>query len=314
MMHRPVPEASLRNHFAALALERAEAMRNAPDMLQRCWPQAQVVLIDAAGRCAGDEAGPQTWYGEALGAEALAAASFLGHNPGQPAWFALPLAQFPAHLQAPSHWVDLWHAAAHWSRFDSAVYAYAKALLLWQMRARFCGTCGAPTRAERAGHCMRCSNPDCDQPQFPRTDAAIIVRVQRGTRVLLGRQASWAKGRWSALAGFVEPGESLEDAVRREVDEEVGVALDAVQYHSSQPWPFPGALMLGFQAEARSESLRVGDELEAARWFEADELVQEIQAGQAILPPPISVSRQLIEDWLQSHLGRGAVERLRQLT
>lgn len=309
-----ISEASLRNHFAALALERDEALRNAPQALRASWPQAQVMMIDAAGRCAGDDAGPYCWDGETLGDQVLEAASFLGRNRGQPAWFALPLAQLPTHLEPPSRWVDLWHAAAHWSRFDSAVFAYAKALLLWQMRARFCGTCGAPTRPERAGHCMRCSNPDCDLPQFPRTDAAIIVCVQRGARVLLGRQASWAAGRWSALAGFVEPGESLEDAVRREVDEEVGVALGAVQYHSSQPWPFPGALMLGFQAQARSDVLRLGDELEAARWFEADELVQAVRAGEASLPPAISISRQLIEDWLASHLGRGVVERLRGVT
>lgn len=313
-MRQSMPEASLRNHFAALALERAEALRQTPQALQACWPQAQVILIDAAGRCAGDAAGPHGWRGGMLGEAALQAATFLGRNPGQAAWFALPAEQFPAWRQAEPDWIDLRQAAAHWSRFDSALFAYAKALLLWQRQARFCGACGAATRVERAGHCLRCSNPDCGLPQFPRTDAAIIVRVQYETRILLGRQASWVKGRWSVLAGFVEPGESLEDAVRREVDEEAGVALSAVQYHSSQPWPFPAALMLGFEARARAETLRLGDELEAARWFEADALVQAVGSGEVILPPAISVSRQLIEEWLQSHLGRGAVERLRRVT
>src|SRR5690606_6523800 len=111
-----------------------------------------------------------------------------------------------------------------------------------------------------------------------------IVLVKNGNRALLGRQRSWPKKRWSTLAGFVEPGESLEDAVRREVDEEAGVRLDAVDYHSSQPWPFPGALMVGFHATASDPTIRVGDELEDARWFRDTELVAAIGAGQVQLP------------------------------
>ena len=128
--------------------------------------------------------------------------------------------------------------------------AYARALSIWRSRHRYCGACGAPLVAVRAGHALRCTNGACAQESFPRIDPAIIVLVCDGERALLGRQASWPPGRYSTLAGFVEPGESLEDAVAREVFEETGVPVHDVRYHSSQPWPFPSSLMVGFQASA----------------------------------------------------------------
>ena len=136
--------------------------------------------------------------------------------------------------------------------------------------------------------------------------------VSDGDRALLGRQRSWPERRWSTLAGFVEPGESLEDAVRREVGEESGVTLDSVRYHSSQPWPFPGALMVGFRAVAEDPRIRVGEELEDARWFAARDLVAAIRSDAVRLPPPISISRRLIEDWLVETLGQAALAELPQ--
>jgi NAD+ diphosphatase len=136
---------------------------------------------------------------------------------------------------------------------DSAsLLAYARALTLWRGRHRYCGVCGAPNQPARAGPVMRCSR--CDNETFPRLDPAIIVLVTdaSGDRALLGRQAAWPAGRYSTIAGFVEPGESLEDAVEREVLEETGVQVGDVGYHSSQPWPFPSSLMLGFHAVART--------------------------------------------------------------
>ena len=180
---------------------------------------------------------------------------------------------------------------------EAALLAYARALSVWRTRQRYCGACGAPTVPQRAGHCMRCSNEGCAHEFFPRLDPAIIVLVTDGERALLGRQATWAPGRYSTIAGFVEPGESLEDAVAREVMEETGVPVSGARYDSSQPWPFPASIMIGFRAWARPGSpVRVNGELEHARWFTR----QEIRAGGApFLPFAHSISHRLIVTWLE---------------
>lgn len=180
---------------------------------------------------------------------------------------------------------------------EAGLLAYARAMVLWRRRHRHCGACGSPTAAVSAGHVMQCTDPACGAEQFPRLDPAIIVLVTDGRRALLGRQGSWPAGRYSTIAGFVEPGESLEDAVAREVLEETGVTVTESVYHSSQPWPFPASLMLGFMARASSESVpRADEELEDARWFSRE----DIAAGRPGLPPPQSVSFRLIEDWYDS--------------
>jgi NAD+ diphosphatase len=180
---------------------------------------------------------------------------------------------------------------------DSAsLLAYARALALWKARHRHCGVCGAPNVPARAGHVMRCSRTGCGTEAFPRLDPAIIVLVtdSTGERALLGRQASWAAGRYSTIAGFVEPGESLEDAVIREVDEETGVLVGDVEYVASQPWPFPSSLMLGFRAVARTHEITLRDgELEDARWFTR----ADIAAGHPALPPAGAISARLIDGW-----------------
>jgi len=183
---------------------------------------------------------------------------------------------------------------------DSAsLLAYARALALWHGRHRHCGVCGAPNLPARAGHVMRCSR--CGNETFPRLDPAIIVLItdRTGDRALLGRQASWPAGRYSTIAGFVEPGESLERAVAREVMEETGIEVDEVTYHSSQPWPFPSSLMLGFTARATTTEIRVDPgELETARWFGKDWLLAHADDDEFRLPRRDSIARRLIEDWL----------------
>jgi NAD+ diphosphatase len=179
---------------------------------------------------------------------------------------------------------------------EAGLLAYARALSIWRSRQRFCGACGAPTEPVRAGHGLRCSRASCAQEAFPRLDPAIIVLVTDGERALLGRQPGWPPGRYSTIAGFVEPGESLEDAVAREVMEETAVEVTDVCYDSSQPWPFPSSLMVGFRASAPPGSeVRVTGELEHARWFTR----AEIHGGAAGLPPVHSISRRLIGEWLQ---------------
>ncbi|MBS0581328.1 MAG: NAD(+) diphosphatase [Proteobacteria bacterium] len=178
----------------------------------------------------------------------------------------------------------------------AGLLAYARALALWRARQRYCGACGTPTVPSHAGHCLVCADPACAQQYFPRIDPAIIVLVSDGERALLGRQPSWPARRVSTIAGFVEPGESLEDAVVREVVEETGVQVANVRYDSSQPWPFPSSLMLGFFATAKPGSLvRLGGELEEARWFTRE----EITSGAALAPPSQSISWRLIETWLK---------------
>jgi NAD+ diphosphatase len=179
---------------------------------------------------------------------------------------------------------------------EAALLAYARALSVWRTRTHHCGVCGAPTAPTRAGHCLTCTNAGCAEEFFPRLDPAIIVLVSDGERALLGRQASWPPRRYSTIAGFVEPGESLEDAVAREVEEETGVTITSARYDSSQPWPFPSSLMLGFQARAAPGSaVRVGGELEDARWFTRAQLA----AGEALTPPSHSISWRLISGWLE---------------
>lgn len=179
---------------------------------------------------------------------------------------------------------------------EAGLLAYARALSIWRSRQRFCGVCGSPAAPERAGHVIRCTNVLCRHEFFPRLDPAIIVLVTDGEHALLGRQATWPPGRYSTIAGFVEPGESLEDAVAREVMEETAVSVTSARYHSSQPWPFPSSLMIGFQATAAPGSpVRVNGELEAAAWFSR----QQIESGVALLPPEHSISYRLITAWLQ---------------
>jgi NAD+ diphosphatase len=143
---------------------------------------------------------------------------------------------------------------------------------------------------------MVCTSSSCASEFFPRIDPAIIVLVTAGTKALLGRQQSWPAGRYSTLAGFVEPGETLEEAVAREVHEETGVSIEAVSYFASQPWPFPASLMLGFHAVTTEQAVQLDGELEDARWFERSEL---LRAGSPLLlPQPHTIARQLIEHWL----------------
>jgi NAD+ diphosphatase len=198
-------------------------------------------------------------------------------------------------LPAGTHFAELRPLVAILSAAESALLAYARGLSLWRARQRFCGVCGQPTRPTRGGHVLQCTHPQTPHEFFPRIDPAIIVLVSDGDRALLGRQASWPPGRYSTIAGFVEPGESLEDAVVREVLEETGIQVDEVHYQSSQPWPFPASLMLGFRATAGAQrEIRRGVELEDAQWFSRADL----NAGKVLLPPPQAIAHRLIGSWL----------------
>jgi NAD+ diphosphatase len=194
---------------------------------------------------------------------------------------------------------DLRQLAGRLERQEGALLAFARAMLFWHSRHRFCGLCGRPTRSEEAGHMRRCTDPACHAMHFPRTDPAVIMLVTDGDRALLGRNKNFVPGMYSTLAGFVEPGESLEDAVAREVREETAIEVSAVHYHSSQPWPFPANIMLGFYAEAASSEITVDyGELEDARWFDRGWLLSHVDDDSFRMPRRDSIARRLIGDWL----------------
>lgn len=185
----------------------------------------------------------------------------------------------------------------------AGILAYAKALHYWQHRHLFCGVCGNPNRLLSAGHKLVCSNEECKRTSFPRIDPAIIVLVTHEDSCLLGRNVNWPPRRFSTLAGFVEPGESLEDAVVREVYEESRVRLGQIRYVSSQPWPFPASSMCGFYAEALSRDCDVSDELEEVRWFNPEQLTEAVKDGSVLLSPPVSIAFRLLADWFRNQDG-----------
>jgi NAD+ diphosphatase len=186
---------------------------------------------------------------------------------------------------------------------DAELLAYARGILQWHHHHRHCAECGAPSQAVEGGHVRVCAA--CQARHFPRTDPAIMALIVHEDRCLLARQAAWPPGMHSILAGFVEPGESLEDAVIREVREEVGLDVTDVRYLRSQPWPFPSSLMIGFWMRALGEEIRVDtQELESARWFSRGE-VEEMRAGRvdgSFIPPRYSLAHQLIALFLDSAL------------
>jgi NAD+ diphosphatase len=191
---------------------------------------------------------------------------------------------------------------------DAGLAAYAVGLLNWHRSHRFCANCGAATGIAEGGFIRRCAR--CGADHHPRVDPVVIMLVTDGGRVLLGRQRSWPARRYSALAGFVSPGESLEEAVVREVEEEAGVSVGAPRYVSSQPWPFPGSLMMGFTVSwTGGEPGGRDDELQDVRWFAREEVVaaaevdeQRWDAGEEdgglLLPPRLAIARRLLEGWL----------------
>ncbi|MER7892012.1 NAD(+) diphosphatase [Micromonospora sp. NPDC094482] len=197
--------------------------------------------------------------------------------------------------------VDVRSLAGRLDPAEAATQAYARGLLHWHRRQRWCGSCGAPTTTRDAGHVRQCSAAECAALLFPRIEPAIIVLVEAPgapDRCLLARHAGASEGAYSTLAGFVEVGESLEDAVRREMAEEAGITLTDVSYQGSQAWPFPAGLMVGFRATAASEEVRVdGVELLEARWFTRDELRARMAAGRP-LGRVDSIDHRLLHGWL----------------
>lgn len=299
---------SARNTFAGGPIDRVHTRRRDEAWLAErlADPSTRLLLLWRSKTLvtSGDPPRPATL--SAVGSESLlegsASVTLLGQEGGC-AWLAvdLPAAAPPADaLASAGEFRDLRELAALLPDREAALLGQARALTYWHRRHRFCGSCGSPTRSAEAGHVRVCTAAACGEQHFPRTDPAVIVLVTSGDRCLLGRQSGWPEGRYSAVAGFVEPGESLEEAVAREVEEETGVVVGRVCYHSSQPWPFPASVMLGFTAEARDDAIRLDDELEDAKWFSRGELRAALESGALRLPGAISIAWRLIEHWYDS--------------
>lgn len=203
----------------------------------------------------------------------------------------------------PDEWVPLRGVLgllAEHAAEQAPLLMHAVGLAEWHHATRFCPRCGGTLVSRAAGHELQCAQ--CDRRQFPRTDPAVIMAITHGDgddeAILLGRNSAWPAGRWSTLAGFCEPGETLEDAVRREVAEEVGVQVGEVTYFGSQPWPLPSSLMLGFTGRALSTDIDVdGAEIEEARWWTRAELEEAGRSGELVVPRGVSISSSLIETW-----------------
>lgn len=195
------------------------------------------------------------------------------------------------------HFSDLRGAAMRLQADDAAVMAYARAMIYWAKRHRYCGRCGQATRPTHAGHVLRCDA--CELEHYPRSDPSMLVQVSDADeRCLLGRQPGWPPGMWSVLAGFVEPGESIEDCVIREVWEEARVRVTGMRYFASQPWPFPASVLVGYHAVAEADTPQVEqDELEAADWFSREQIAEGLRKKTLFTPPPFTLSFRLIESW-----------------
>jgi NAD+ diphosphatase len=193
---------------------------------------------------------------------------------------------------------------------NSALLSLARFMTNWNFTHRFCGKCGSPTKNAEAGNLRICTNEQCKLNHFPSMDPAVIVLVSSGEKCLLGRQSFWPKGMFSTIAGFVEPGESIEDAVIREVDEETGIKVENIEYQSSQPWLFPSSLMLGFNATAKNTTINYNkDEMDDVRWFSREEIKENITNGTMKPSSKDSISYRLIEAWYD----KGDVGKLNKL-
>jgi NAD+ diphosphatase len=220
-------------------------------------------------------------------------------------WFAQVVDPAPEAGGPEDGWVGVRELLPHLAGAgveQAPLVFHAIGLAEWLLATRFCPRCGGRLEPRLAGHELECV--DCHRRQFPRTDPAVIMAITSGEpgsdeeALLLGRQDVWPPGRYSTLAGFLEPGETLEDAVRREVREETGVVVGEVTYFGNQPWPLPASLMLGFRGRAVSREIHVdGAEIQDARWFTRDDMRAETAAGTLVLPGGVSISRSLVEDW-----------------
>jgi len=308
-------------HYSGLQIERASELRKDPGWLEEQWNRSdsRILLLkndhNLMSWQVAQERSPVSINHTLDEVEGLLAQVstrvFLGLDCGVPL-FALDVSDCDENVMQPiladNEFFDLRQAGWLLNSQEAALLAYARGLLYWHRHSVYCGTCGSPTKSQQGGHMQLCSNKDCERVTFPRTDPAVIMLVEHWPdsgqpRCLLGRNARFADRMMSTLAGFVDPLESLEECVAREVFEESGIEVDRVTYQASQPWPFPASIMLGFRARAITTDIRVDQvEIEEAYWFSADELRDFGEWGDEgegyCLPRKDSIARFLVESWI----------------
>ena len=290
--------------FAGSGLDRADHVRADPDRLAALmnW-RARLLKLDGIDPVIAPE-GTLEW-GSLADADPEAELVFLGLMADGRACFAQVTPAIIGSV-APAN-PRLWAAMGALPPEDLAIYGGARSLVDWHARHRFCARCGAPTRLAKGGWQRTCTSEACKGEHFPRVDPVTIMTVECEGELLLGRQPRFPPRRYSALAGFVEPGESLEEAVRREVLEEAGVRVNTVRYVASQPWPFPSSIMIACHAFAEGKDIVIDTtELDDARWFTRAEVREAMAAqvtgakeGAFIAPPPFAVAHHLLKWWLQ---------------
>ncbi|MEE4199279.1 NAD(+) diphosphatase [Erythrobacter sp.] len=283
--------------FAGSPLDRADNVRSDPEALAGMmgW-RTKVLLLDGL-LPQFDDNGALEWGSLAdVGEETELV--FLGLLDGSPRFAPVPQRSDSGPANPRS-----WQVMQLLAPADLAIYGGARSLVDWHARHRFCANCGAPTKLAKGGWQRSC--PSCGAEHFPRTDPVTIMLVEHEGALLLGRQPRFPPRMFSALAGFVEPGETIEEAVEREVFEEAGIEVEDVRYVASQPWPFPSQLMIGCRSVARSRELTIDEtELDDARWFTRDELIEARDAGEhgtpdLIFPRPFAIAHHLLNWWLE---------------
>ncbi|GGZ99165.1 NAD(+) diphosphatase [Novosphingobium arvoryzae] len=285
--------------FAGSRLDRADHIRADPDRLESLmdW-RARLLRLDGLDPEITPE-GTLAW-GTLADAAPDSELVFLGLRDGK-GCFAEVAAKLIGSV-APAN-PRLWAAMSALDPEELATYGAARSLVDWHARHRFCARCGAPTRLAKGGWQRNCTNDACKGEHFPRVDPVTIMLVEHSGRLLLGRQPRFPPRRFSALAGFVEPGESIEEAVAREVLEEAGVRVTSVSYIASQPWPFPSSLMMGCHAVAADDALTIDTtELEEADWFTREEVAAAMagdEGGRFLAPPPQAIAHHLLKWWLE---------------
>lgn len=294
-------------------LDRFEERRSDESMLAAALtsPQSRFILFNTdRALLKRDQTEPVVFTGKQLQDWSLPtqAAVFLGFE-GETAWFGLDVEEIGApergeadeftSLTSHGEFVSLGLIETAIEREIWALLSQARALLAWNRATAHCPVCGGPTVAKHGGYNRHCLDPGCGRTHFPRTDPAVIVRVLHDNRCLLARQPRFRPALRSVIAGFVEPGESLERTVRREIGEEVGLEVGEIRYLGSQPWPFPMSMMIAFEAQALSDVISIdGNELETAAWYTRDEAREQILSGKLVLPSVKSIARRMIDGWL----------------
>jgi NAD+ diphosphatase len=297
MTSRVLPHVALSQH----AHDRHGLHRNDEGWLDERWADPSTRVLVLAGSRLRPVDGRITWVPAAEAPDGLRV--LLGERDGvQHFAVIVDPSQAPGSAE---EWVVLRavvQSLADQDLLDAPLVLHAIGLAEWHLSTRHCPRCGGRLESQQSGHVLRCT--DCGTDQFPRSDPAVIMVVTDGEpgspdeRALLGRSPAWPEGRYSTLAGFVEPGETMEDAVRREVQEETGVVVGEVSYFGSQPWPLPASLMVGFTGRATQTDIDVdGSEIEDAQWFTREQMRAETEAGRLVLPGGLSISRSLIESW-----------------